>query len=47
MVSPIESVAGATSEAMGRVLISEGVSMEYLREIIEECLPSDQGDDGW
>lgn len=45
MVSPIESVAGATSEAMGRVLIAEGVSTECLCRTIEERLPSDQGDD--
>lgn len=45
MVSPIDSVAGATSEAIGRVLMAEGVSTEQLRETIEEGLPSDQGDD--
>lgn len=47
MVSPMESVAGATNEAIGSVLIAKGVSTEYLREAIEERLPGYQGDDGW
>lgn len=43
----MESVAGATNEAIGSVLIAKGVSTEYLRETVGKQLPGDQGDEGW